>query len=274
MNFINETLSFLQSAGVQSEFLSFIEIELNKNGTINQTVKTSLMSGSNVNIESNPHVKCLLIFALLDCWIDSNFTELEGDSYRKKYEKLPSNSENNLIIREVFRLLKVLRNTLVHNPSQFLFDNKKLTIDYKFKNTDYTLTIPESTLNNIYTIVILCIKEKTKNKYFWGVIRSAYLDVINSIQSFSDDFKTSLYYEEKGFEIRPYMRYRVKNAKIERYDGYFAITIPTTHSQHLQPYMGVDFYLDVDGHKYLVPKEGLTSGCILQERDLYHWKVS
>lgn len=274
MDFINDTLSFLQDVGVQSEFISFSEIELYKNGTSNQIIKALLISGSNVNIESNPQAKCLLIFALFDCWIDSNFNDLEGDSYRKKYEKIPSDSENNLIIKEVFRLLKVLRNTVVHNPSQFIFDDGFLVINYEFKKTDYKLTIPESMLNSLYTMIILCIKEGNKNEYFWGVVRSAYLDIFNSIQDFSDDFETPLYCEVNGLKIRPYIRYRVKYAEIARYDGYFEITISPTHSKHLQSDRGVDFYLDIDGQKYLVPKEGLTNGCVLQERDLHRWRIS
>jgi hypothetical protein len=192
LSLINDTLFLLHRMGMESQLIKFKNIEFEEDGTETHTIGASLIDNANIRIENSPRVKCLLVFFLLDSWIDTTFPDLEGQSYRYKYTHLPINHGNNLIIREVFRISKLLRNTLIHSPSQFIFKNEILTIDYLFKNTRHTLTVPVMILNLLYSLITMYIKEENKNEYFQGVVRYVYMDILNGIKCFSDDFDIPL----------------------------------------------------------------------------------
>jgi hypothetical protein len=185
---------------------------------------------------------------------------------------MPSDSDHLLIIKEIFRVSKVLRNTLVHNPSLFTFKDDSLAISYQFKNAEFSIVISHGKLNFLYSLIVMLVTESIRNEYFYAVVRFIYMDVFNSIRNFSDDFNFPLKKDLSGLMLKSVMRIRLKNTKYKIIQGCVKIIPPQEVIRDLESYQGLDFLIHIDDETCLIPLESLDNELSLLASDIAKWK--
>ncbi|MGZ2744485.1 hypothetical protein [Burkholderia stagnalis] len=269
--FIHHTLMLLEDVGMSVRYPEIRHVTLEEGGKITTHMSFSSVIGTRVSIEQNPQMKFMMIFALLDFHVDATHPGMEGKSYKKKYENLPVNGDFNLIIRQLFRVAKVIRNALVHNPSAFSVGAGHLTVSYSYGGTTFSVKMSAEALANFYTMIVMYLKgDMGKGSYFIGIVRSIYRSFLAGISSFSDEFGSALEKPSAGTEIKPHARQVFLNPEHEAKEGRIRIVIP---ERKIHEWEGMDFHISYNGDDFLIPSEVLDSALSISEHDLVNnWK--
>lgn len=243
-----------------------------EDGTSSRLIQRFAPQGRRVSVEQNPQMKFMIMFALLDAHVDTADPALEGLSYHQKYLRLPAADDASIMLRELFRLAKLIRNTLVHHPSAFRIEAGQLRITYQRKNAAFTLTMSDMALRHFYTALQMVLRgDLGTGNYFDGTMRSLYAEVVHGIHAFSDEFGTALIAPPPGLRIQPHTRQLHLNPEHESHDGrvFFAAAAAPRPA-----WESMDFYLIRAGQQYLVPVEALDSAHSIAEvallRDWQH----
>ncbi|WP_459155598.1 hypothetical protein [Ralstonia pseudosolanacearum] len=229
------------------------------------------MQGRRVSIEQNPHMKLMMIFALLDFHVDTTHPGMEGKSYRQKYEDLPSGGDYDLMLRELFRVAKVMRNALVHNPSSFGITNGHVNIGYARGKTDFRMEMSKEALDGFYTAIVMYLKgDMGRGNYFLGIMRSIYSNVLAGITVFSDEFGNALVKPSSCIKMKPYTRLVHPNSPHQISEGLVRILVP---ERKVSAWEGLDFHITHKGDDFLIPREALSEDLSISEHDLINnWK--
>lgn len=269
--FIHHTLMMLEDVGMSIRYPEIRHVTLEEGGksTVHMSLFTRL--GTRVSIEQNPQMKFMMIFALLDFHIDATHPDMEGKSYKKKYENLPATGDFDLILRQLFRVAKVVRNALVHKPSAFSVSEGSVAVGYTYGNTSFSVKMSAEALTNFYTMIVMYLKADMGNgSYFLGIIRSIYWNFLAGLGSFSDEFGSSLEQPSAGTIIKPHVRQVFLNPKHKAENARIHIIIP---EKKIQEREGMDFQISYDGDDFLIPSEALDSDFSISEHDLVsNWK--
>lgn len=269
--FIHHMLMMLEDVGMSIRYPEIRHVTLEENGK--STIHMSFVSrlGTRVSIEQNPQMKFMMIFALLDFHIDATHPGMEGKSYKKKYENLPAIGDFDLILRQLFRVAKVVRNALVHNPSAFSVSGGNVAVGYTFGGTSFSLQMSAEALTNFYTMIVMYLKgDMGKGGYFLGIIRSIYRSFLAGLGSFSDEFGSSLEQPSAGTIIKPHVRQVFLNPEHKAENARIHIVIP---ERKIQEWEGMDFQISHNGDDFLIPSEALDSDFSISEHDLVsNWK--
>src|SRR3546814_3073119 len=101
------------------------------------------------------------------------------------------------------------------------------TLFLSYRNTNFSVNISPSVLNDFYTAVVMYIKgDMGKGSYFVGIVRSIYWNFLAGTNSFFDEFGNSLEESTVGIKIKPYVRQIFVNPRHEIKDGLVRILIP------------------------------------------------
>lgn len=269
--FTYHTLTMLEDIGMSTRYPDIRHTSFADDGARTTHSSFFCMTGTRVSIEQNQSMKFMMMFMLLDFHIDFNYKKLEGESFASKYRKLPFENDYNLIIRELYRIAKVIRNSIVHSSSSFNFSDGKLDISYRYNNTDFGITMTIDALSDFYTSIVMYTKgDLGKGSYFLGIIRSIYKNLLSGISRFSDEFGDMLNLPSTGLEIKPYVRiifirpnYEVKGTNIK-------INIA---KRDVLEWQGIDFYIEYEGGEFLIPEEVLSSDFIIDTAELLNnWR--
>ena len=75
-----------------------------------------------------------LCFMIMDSFIDSIFPEMEGKTFKYKYENLPKNNNIEIMFSQIYRILKLYRNATVHHINGISITEKYLKINFDHMN--------------------------------------------------------------------------------------------------------------------------------------------
>lgn len=270
-SFIYHTLIMLEDMGMSVEYPEIRHVTLADDGTNRVHISLVDMIGNRVSIEQNQVMKFMMMFTVLDFYIDSEYPELEGLSFSQKYRSIHSDNDTGLMLRELFRIAKVIRNSLVHSPSSFEITGNHLSVNYEFRDTRFGVEISLKALSNFYTSLVMYTKgDLGHGNYFLGVMRSVYNNILAGVSYFSDEFGDQLNATPHGLKIKPYVREVVMNPAYDINDGKVQINFT---ERNIPEWQGVDFYIDHRGNEVLVPIEALRADLTIDETDiLNNWK--
>lgn len=273
MSYITSTLMLLEDAGLRLNRPGVTKVTLFENGKRKEESFIPSMSGMRVSIENNPSAKFLLIFSMFDFYIDSNHPKLAGKSYHYKYKKSPKKNDFDIILWELFRISKIIRNTLIHEPRKFKI-KEIIDIEYLFKDTKFSLKIPSTNLSDLYTLIVMFIERQDNNtEYFLGIARYIYNDIINNIQNFRDEFGGTLKKPEGSFMLMPYHRYLAYEAKSKLEEECLIITENHLILDYIKKSQSYDFCVSVDDVKYKIPLEALDESFSIHRKELSKWRI-
>jgi len=269
--FIHHTLMMLEDAGMSIRYPEIRRVTLDEQGKSTMHRHVSLMHGKRVSIEQNPQMKFMMLFALLDFYVDATYPDMEGKGYREKYKNLPAQGDFNLILRQLFRVAKVIRNALVHNLSSFAIADGHVNVDYKRGKEHFSLKMSMEAFTDFHTAIVMYIKgDMGKGNYFLGIMRSIYANILAGITHFNDEFGSTLEQLSAGIRMKPCVRQVVLHPPYETSGGVLRFAIA---ERQIPAWEGMDLYIVHNGEEFLIPREALDEDLSIAERDLIaDWK--
>ena len=168
----------------------------------------------------------LLLFTVFDGYLENKYNLMEGASFRNHYDALPENSTIELISKNCYRIIKIIRNSIQHNMSNVTYVSGNYTISYSYRNTLYELVISKNGVKNLYTLIMNIIQGKVmgmNRKYmthghYDGIMYTLYVDMLKEITMLSDDIGTSLLHVPAVQKLRTTVRYPVENPTVVKED--------------------------------------------------------
>jgi hypothetical protein len=267
-NFILQTISLIQKSDFRLQFPEVLDTELEDGNHKKITMEFVDYIGANIDIKNNFLLISSIAFLLIDTYLDTVYEELEGKSFKQRYETIEENSDINIIFKEVYRILKLIRNATIHSKSAISIVDENYNIEYLFRNIKFKLTISKKSFESLISLVIFTIDHKNKNminEYITALLRS-YFKTISENITIRDEFSNNLLEIRSSTYLKIMRRYRVLNSKYQRENNILDI-----EPMEEKDFSGVDYVVIIDNNKYLIPNEVLIDNKIAVS-DLKNWE--
>lgn len=271
-DFIKDTITLIKHCNFELLFPEILDIELKENGAKNTTIRFMDSLRTPYPIKNNFLLVSNLLFSLIDAYIDTIYTNIEGKTLKKRYDMLNATNDIEIIIKETYRILKTIRNATVHCKSKINMINNSYQINYTYGKTNFYLEITKEAFEKLITIVIIIINAQKNNmlqEYIVSILRTYYEFIINNTK-ITDDSSTSLMNTKNALSLQTFRRYRVLNTNFKVEKDY--IEIEKVEIQILESnYANVDYVIEYNNIQYLIPGEKLTNQTILIS-ELGNWE--
>lgn len=270
--YIDKTLKFIKKSDLRLRFTNYRDVNLLPNG--NQQIKMSSFSSLSLNeISGNRLLAQMVIFSLIDSFIDFKYPSLEGLSFKKRYNNLPSSNDGEIIFKEAFRLLKIMRNAFIHSRSSISTPNNDMHIQYQFKNTTFKLQCSSEAIEWMHSFLILYISRNgVGSAYVDAIWRSYYDKFIAGIQDFSDEFMMPLQSISPGIRLKIVVRYRINNPEYHvSDDGAFKFNKYIVDCGY-ERFYGADYLFERQGHQFIIPDEALDDYGRISSAAIEEWE--
>ncbi|MEL7896055.1 hypothetical protein [Vreelandella neptunia] len=207
---INQVINFMRESNLELCYPDIVPTKINEEGNQHHSHSFSIRMSEN-KIRGNEFLVRLLLFSALDALIDIKNPHLEGESFRQRYLGLPNSTEREIVLREVYRITKNIRNTMVHNLGKISIVDAGYQINYKKGKTIHSMTYGRKAITLLNTITIILIRNQNADDlYINNYITSYYQDLKSHILSFSDDISSPLATIHPKVKIKTRRRYRVE----------------------------------------------------------------
>ncbi|GAA0486928.1 hypothetical protein GCM10008986_10430 [Salinibacillus aidingensis] len=274
-DFIKQTVSFLERTNTR------IHTPETRTVTYEGNTTSLLMSDSEVvyvntaNISDNVHLGIMLFFSILDAKVDLLYPELDGKSFRQRHKRLPKTNDDELILSQLFRILKLLRNASVHSKNSIIIKNNEITCSYINKKTKFQLIITKLGLELIYSLILEFVKPSMSTSLYWESIRRTYYDDIKAnITLFVDDLgDNNLLDISNEIRLKRSVRYRITNSTFKIEKGYLLIERPYGLNENEKECLSCDYEVTYGEKAYLIPSEALDINNKIDVAHLYLWQV-
>ncbi|WNL41419.1 hypothetical protein RN347_12415 [Halomonas sp. PAMB 3264] len=255
--YIQETLNFLDKTDFKINYpdINHVILKEEKDREIHMAFACNFSQNNHLN--KNENLKFIITFSMLDVFADTVNPESEGKSFRQKYQSLPKTNDYEIIFSGLYRIAKVIRNAMVHNPNGIDFDHNKLCVKYVFKSTMYSMTLSKRVLDDFYTLIVMYVKgDLGKGEYFLALAREIYERIVSNLQGFSDDLPGLLPLPDGKLKIRSARREIIINPLFEIEDSTISFS---EYKIDFPEWAGADFSIEIDGVRLLIPQEALNS---------------
>lgn len=245
---------------------------------------TILMTGGNTIATQNDLISVAeLCFKYLNEYCQKKYTIKKGLTWAKTYKKIPMNCFFDKLVKNIYRILKTIRNATIHEQTIELKENS-VFIDYDF-HTHYHLDISYNMLSNIFRVISGIYKgsiEGRNSAYYLGVLTWYYISIQPGNElSLSDDFrelkrdnkldnldKKEIKYFDEVLVIEPIREHIYKNVAYEVQESKIRIL---TKKKHLEK---TDYSITYNNKDYIIPEEALNEQNQLELDELERWCVS
>ncbi len=254
----------------------------------NPTIYLSFSENINLNptpFSQTPAISCLIVFTLFDAYLENKYCLAPGISFKQKYNSLPHVTNQNIIEKECYRLMKTIRNGFVHNINSIISGNNTLHFNYTSpRGTLFNLVIPFDILNLLYSIILLLVKGEfgvnTKG-HFLNVISTYYSelkDYVDRNGNFVDDGDMGIGGSASSFilmalyshlHLNTVARYPVIDSVYEINED--RILIRSIYDPGFERY-SADYCITYNEKEYIIPKEILDANSSLSISDLSTWE--
>lgn len=268
-HFINSTINLLKRSDIRIHFPEYREVLLEEEGKTHTVHLFASDSFHQTKMEENLIFTALTFFTLLDSYIDVKDPSLEGGTLKIRYERLPLSNDNEIILKEIYRVLKIFRNSVVHSKSAITFQNNQIKIDYTFRGTNFKLEINKYGLELIYSVILMMLSTNP-TLHDEGILRSYYDDIRQNLKNISDEFGIdNLILISNAIRLKRNVRYKIKNpnylvdkdkgiVQIKRYDFEMGFS--------------ADYLITVENVYYLIPDEILDTNSTVPINEIYDWQ--
>jgi hypothetical protein len=255
--YIQETLKFLEETDFNIKYPDITHVVLREEKREVRRTFTCNFSQNN-HMNHNENLKFIIIFSMLDVFVDTINPNSEGKSFRQKYQNLPKTNDYERMLSGLYRIAKIIRNAMVHNPAGIEFDDDRLSVAYEFNRTMYSITLSKRVLDDFYTLIVMYVKSDLgKGEYFLALAREIYERITSDVKEFSDDLVETLPLPIGELKIRSARREIIMNPTFKIDDS---IIFFSEYDIDFPEWAGADFSIEVDGAKLLIPQEVLASG--------------
>jgi len=272
--FIEKTLKFIEESDLSVSLPDIRQVTENDEG--NYIIHMSSICRLSENkLKENYLLSQVVIFTLFDAIIDIKYPNLDGLSFKRRYEGLPSTNNFENIFREVYRVLKLIRNATIHNRSSLNRDESGVQLRYTHRNTNFEFNCSSKAISILNTIVILLAKSfDVRDKYTETLLVAYFNDLTIEVSNISDEFQNSLLPITVPFTFKWSVRYRITNPKFNYYFETNSYKLENRYKiNENEVYASDEYILHIHEDKYLIPGEVINENGEFTKRELLKWKV-
>lgn len=217
-----------------------------------------------------------IIFSMFDLLLEAN-GKLCGSSFRQRCLSLnvSATSMDNEIIQEyVYRVLKQIRNAVVHNIASIMLIGDMIHLGYTHNSTVFSIQISKGNLEKILQLAYLfCFGlpeklQKLSDAYIASVLASIYDKLVSEIV-LVDDIGHITYPLNTQLRISASQREQHISTKYEVLDSNF-IKIEKINHTYIEHYP-IDYVFTYGEREYIVPFEVLDRDNKIAISELYIW---
>ncbi|MGV3267570.1 hypothetical protein [Cytobacillus pseudoceanisediminis] len=260
--FIRQTIGLLKKSDIVVRPTVIRPVELNHQDNSSPTVHMSLHdSYGGAMLEDNFILQIMIMFSVMDALIDRKYPDLGGESFHKKYREMPDGTDEQIMFKEIYRILKVLRNASVHSMNSVSLEaNHSIVASYTHKGTEFSLNISKNGMELIYTFIFNLINPpmtKLTNNHILGIQRTLFDHIKANITTFSDEFGTDLGEISGELRLKRIVRYYVQNPMFVKSNDSIKITTEYKLQSDFEIHYGVDYQIQIDDKTAVLPSEVL-----------------
>lgn len=275
-NFLTQTVQFLKQSDLELFPINYRPYEYIRDSEGKLTLSGDMQLSEYINtphISNNLILQIIVIFSTLDAKIDMEHTDLQGLTFRNKYMNLPNSSDDEIILKECYRIFKLIRNAATHSMSSISTLNNDIIADYHFNDTHFYLKITKKGMSWLFTYIIELFNSKTTytSNHSIAFRRELYELLKNEISAFSDDFGNELTPISNDLKLRRVVRYRIKGSPFEISSDKLKIKKPYKLDETYEKVYGVDYLIESEHESYLIPGEVLSDEYDIKITDAQNW---
>ncbi len=267
IEFIEQTLKILKYTDLSIHFPEICEVTMEGDKRHMSMVLDGASGG--LRIKDNFVLQAMIFFGLIDAHIDIHNPELEGKNFTDKYKKLSVADDSSIMAREIYRLLRILRNAAIHSRTAISLDEKNI----EATTDDSKLHLSVSGLELIYTFVLLLIQESNySDEYKTCLLRTYYDDIRQAIVLLEDNSGIHFANISAGPHLRRVVRYRVKNPAFQVDNDTQSLIIKKYALKASEAaHRDYEYILDINNSSYLIPNEVLDVSGQIGLKDIKKW---
>ena len=256
--YINEIVDFLNKTEIRVIEPELICAKYKDDGTREVRIDLGpVCFGRTVQVSSNWIVENMLVFSLYDGYLEEKYALPEGQAFRQRYLSLPEITDEERLEKNCYRLIKLMRNAILHNLSKIVVSDKGYKINYSNqKNQTICLEISQKAVRFLYTILLTLVQNKKfiKTKGHWeNLLYSYYHEMEKGIVSLQDDIMSVglIPFRDQPIYLNYASRHQVQNPIVTE-DTSEGLVIERfgKHSTEIS-----DYYLMWNGEAYIIPEE-------------------
>lgn len=230
---------------------------------------------ASTSLQDNIIIQTMIFFSLMDSHIDNKMPQLEGLSFFKKYKALPKSNDEEIMFKEVYRIMKFLRNSSIHVMSKINEGATDVSISYTHNGTNFIMICSKDILEWILTFILLYFDDTSLNKnYKLGLLRSYYRGILSCINNFNDEFNPGQFLTiSSGMSLITKRRYRIKGANHQITNTSLVIERFKYEPEEVG-YAAADYYIDYNNEAYIIPDEALDNSGVISLPEIIQWKIS
>lgn len=264
--FIQETVRFLLKTDLMILEPETIETYLNGEKKECKIYMTTSYNES-THLSINPILSHSIQFSLLDAMIDQEYPALSTRSLNQKYSGLPEESDMEIILKELYRLMRDVRNALTHYGNVIAEDVKGgFSFNYTFHNTEHRLNWTKRMQQLSYSLLIYFADSNFPGgypkAYREGFMRTLYdalkreVDGEGNLNDEASKNQPSLKDIPAGLRLSFGNRYRIMNPKYTQRGK--MLEIEMFKKKTTQEKYSADYLIKIGEKEYLIPAEEMS----------------
>jgi hypothetical protein len=281
-NFLTETVRFLNQSDLRLYPTDIRKVELKyEEDKVLKMIKMSFSDTlySKPQISNNFILQVIVIFSTLDAKIDLEYPELQGQSFKYKYENLPCEIDEEIILKECFRIFKLLRNAATHSMNSISVSNGNIIAHYNFRDTAFNLQMTQKGISLLFTYILELFSSKTiySNNHYKAFNRELFDLIKKEISVLSDEFGCELKSISNSLKLKRWLRYYIENPTFDLNNETNKLKIydPYVLSEDYEKEYGVDYLINIsDGVTYLIPGELLNDQYEIEFSQITDWEIT
>lgn len=277
---VNEIAEFINASNIRLSIPEIRKSEVLLDGTQKVSITAHFRMREN-ELKDRGILLPLIVHTAFDVLVDCLHPELEGETFRQRTVKLPNHTSLQKIFKGAYRLMRVIRNGIVHSRNASDHTGTGYSLSYEVINnknqqkTRYAVSCNDRALVNLRTIVVLFLKSPDiTDKYFESALVALYLEMLDGVEDFADDISGELEIIDSGINFRTSVRYRVAVdiGESDRESGVVSVSRVTLGEMESQ-WANDEFYCRDGDNVYLIPGEVLGSGLSFSISTMEDWII-
>lgn len=267
---LSSVLTFIKESNLPLRYPNVIRYSKAYDGKFNTQWSSHVRVIEN-QLADQTVLSTLILFTAMDVFIDCLQSNIEGKSFENRYDSFNTSADDfRVIVKQVYRILTLMRNTIVHRRSE-----SKITSNVYSWGDRSKPKYMECTYEGILylnTLTILLIEYWTnENRYSLSMIAAYYEKLRSEIIFYADKLGSTLDSISPTVKLNLMRRYRndVTLTDADNSSGSFNVD-----RMVIQPEENAvdEFYVTWNGMHYLIPGEILGDESSIKFSTLRGWE--
>lgn len=222
---------------------------------------------SSNQLSNQPLIAKITIFTALDILVDNWYPALETKNFITKCKELPFQTNREKAIRNTYRIMKIIRNSMVHNVSGCIGDSDNRTVIEFGKDK---IVYHANLMKYLNTIVMILLRNRNVTDKYIDTILSAYYNLMLYEIIEARDSIGEIKPINCTIDYKPLCRYRIDSEPgIVKLDngGYKVLRYRESGRS------SDEFLIKQDDDCYIIPGEILGDKDYIFPESLHEWRI-